>query len=432
MTTPSIENGTTASPRRVLRRVLRVARDVAIGVTLIAAIPVTFITVTEHQRDGKMSYAEYRLLEMDRFRIFKAPVQAEVTPEAAGAALRRLMPSATHSKGAGTVDASPLNPVLPPGLFVNDLAISVWNGPMPTRLIKEAGKGVWTYEKLGISPSSGLRFSLSDGMGLSQEEQDWLKALAQSPIWKDLDLVAGAARMDMLVPRSQLPFNDQLSWSRRLSFAGVARAAYYVSIADRASAEAALRALMTFGFALQDNGLSSTEASVGRGMIQAGLVGLRQLYELDGRSNLVSMTDPFPFYPPDGGVKFQDLTAATVRDAALRYATDSSLPRSFRFEQLSVVARSTCGDVRSLLLGPSNEVQHAFDVARQSLAETDAERQYVDLLERNGTAASLRAAPPGFVDQVRHGAAVVASAVTGNPRITGCMSVVMHDDALGS
>ena len=400
---------------------------------MIAAIPVTFITVTEHQRDGRMKYAEYRLLEMDRFRIFKAPVQAGVTPEDAGAALRRVLPiGAARSSVESAFNGSLWNPVLPPGLFVNYVDTSVWNGPMP-HIVKEAAKGVWTYEKLGISsPPPGLRFSLSDGFGLSQEEQDWLKQLAQAPTWKDLDLVAGAARLDMLVPRVELAFNEQLVWSRGLSFAGVARAAYYVSINDHARAEAALRSLVSFGFALQDNGVASAEVSVGRGLIQAGLVGLRQLYELDGRSNLASMTDPFPFYPPDGGVKFQDLTAVTVRDAALRYATDSSLPRSFRFEQLSVVARSTCGDVRSLLLGPSDEVQRAFDVARQSLAETDAERQYVDLLEQHGTAASLRAAPPGYVDQVRHGAAVVASMVMGNPRIAGCMSVVMHDNALGS
>ena len=405
---------------RVLRRVVRVTRDIVLGLALIAAIPLSFLRISE-QRGWNMTEAGWRRRYADHLRSLMAPVDASITPEAAGAAMRRLLPVSSSNQVAKW------SPALPPGLFVGDIDSSIWNGPGPFRLIKEAGKGVWSYKKLGISEPSGLRFTLSDGFGISQAEHDWLKALAELPVWKDLDLVAAATRVDMAGPRVQLLFNAQLLRSRGLSWAGSARAAYYVSIGDRARAEAALRSLVSFGFALLDNGITTSDATIGRDIVHVGRAGLMQLYMLDGRSNLLEMTDAQPFVPPRSGSQPPDRSAAGVRAEAIRNVTDPSLPRSVRFEQLSAMAWSTCRDVRSLLLPPSEEVQHAFDVARETLAQTDAERRYVDLLERNATTMPFRPAPPSLVLQVVQSAAVVTSMVTSNPRIARCTGAVIAD-----
>ena len=94
-----------------------------------------------------------------------------------------------------------------------------------------------------------------------------------------------------------------------------------------------------------------------------------------------------------------------------------------------MLAWSACGDVRSVLLGPSDEVQRTFDVARRTLAQSDAERQYVDLLERNLSAMPISPVLQNMLLEIVQGAAVVTSTVTGNPRIASCTRVVIGDFA---
>ena len=88
---------------------------------------------------------------------------------------------------------------------------------------------------------------------------------------------------------------------------------------------------------------------------------------------------------------------------------------------------STCGSVRSVLLGPPAEVAQAFDVARRSLARSDAERQYIDMLQRNVSDIPTRPVPPNLLLEIVQGAAVVTSTVTGNPRIASCTRVAIGD-----
>ncbi len=412
VTAPEAQDAATKAGRRIWPRVLRVARDLVLGMALVAAIPLTVIGVRQHAWSDGMTGIRELLVEVERLRPLMAPVDATITPDAAGAAMRRLLPVAATPMfpvHAGRVVDEPWQAALPAGLF-DDMRSTVWNGPDATRIIAAAGKG------------------------LSQREREWLATLAESPIWQDVDLVARAARVDVLGQRYQVPFRDDalasampvppFMRSRPLAYAGVARAAHYVSIGDHARAEAALRAIVSFGFALLDDGTTGIEGLIGRVVVDAGRSGLRQLYSLDGRGELLALTDPMGARAPLGSVRPPKRSAATLRDIALRNVADPALPRSFRFEQLSMVAWSTCGDIRSVLLGPSDEAQRTFAVARQTLAQSDAERQYIDLLERNVSAMPQRQAPPGLVSQIVQGAAIVTSTVTGNPRIASCTAAV--------
>ena len=403
----------TGARRGAWSKVLRVSRDLVLGLAVIATIPLTFIGVTSSTRGWNTSGLRERVLEVERLRPLMMPVDATVTPEAAGAAMRRLVP--TKGRPSFPVPVDRVHGVswdaeLPTGLF-DGMRSNVWNGPEATKIVAAAGKG------------------------FSQRETDWLRALAESPVWQDLDLVARAERVDLLGQRFQAPFRDDamayampvpsLMRNRQLAYAGVARAAYYVSIGDHARAEGALRAVVSFGFASLDDGVSTIEGLIGRVVIDAGRDGLRQLYALDGRNEAVAA--PFATRSVRRGVRPPSRSATTIRDEALSNVTNPALPRSFRFGELGTVAWSTCADVRSVVLGPSDEVQRVFDVARKTLAQSAAERQYIDLLERDVSAMPVRPVPPNMLLQIVQGAAVVTSTVTGNPRIASCTRATIGD-----
>lgn len=402
----------TRSSRGNWSRALRVARDLAIGLALIAAIPLSVIGVSGRWLLGYPDVGRERMVEVERLRPLTVPSDPSITPSAAGAAMRRLLPVAASPAfpvPADRVDDEPWESDLPPGLFT-DLPGKWWKGPDATKIITAAAKG------------------------LTPAEQAWLNALAESPTWRDVDLVARAARVDVLEQRFQLPFRDDavasampipsLQRGRRLAHAGVARAAYYVSIGDRERAESVLRNIVALGFASIDNGPLWFDGMIGRVMIDAGRDGLRQLYALEGRSELLALTEPPAARAPRQTTRGADRSLATIRATALRNFNDPALPRGYRFEQLGTLAWSTCSNVRSVLAGPSSETQQAFETARSSLARSDAERQYIDLLERNVTDLPNRPAVPGVVAGIIQGAASVTSAVTGNERIAGCTRVL--------
>ena len=410
---PAFQEKTTRPGRGIWSRTLRVTRDLVIGLAVIAVIPLSVIGVGGRWVLGYPDVGRARMVEVERLRSLTTSADPSITPSAAGAAMRRLLPvkgTPSFPVPSDRVDDEPWESELPAGLFAS-LPGKRWKGPDATKIITAAAKG------------------------LTPAEQAWLKSLAESPTWADVDLVARAARVDVLEQRFQLPFRDDalasampipsLQRGRRLAHAGVARAAYYVSIGDRPRAESVLRNIVSMGFASIDNGPLWFDGMIGRVMVDAGRDGLRQLYALDGRTDLLALTEPSATRAAGPVTRGADRSLATLRATALRNFNDPALPRGYRFEQLSTLAWSTCSNVRSVLAGPSEETQQAFETARSTLARSDAERQYIDLLERNVTDLPNRPAAPGFVAGIIQGAASVTSAVTGNERIAGCTRVLM-------
>jgi hypothetical protein len=397
------DEGAAAAGRAWWRTGLRVMRDVGIGFALIAAIPLAAIGVlgpaewiTNSTRD--------RVVEMARVRPLGAPRDAAITPIAAGEALYRLAPPKNESglvMKPVVADSLPWAGALPAdGLFANHRS-TWWGGPDATTVIERAAAGY------------------------SVDEIAWLKQIADAPIWRDVDLVAKAPAIDVDGARLAVPLDPAKPWLyppttatqrlRTIASAGVARAAYYVTQHDYASADAALRSVVSLGFALVDNGTSFLEALTGRVLVDIGRNGMRQLAAIDGRNDVYALAAPFRSNPD------ARRTPMAVRESnAVRFLADHTLPRSFRFEQYGLVAYSTCTQLSAVITGPSAAAVAAMEDARRTLPRFDSERTMLEVQGHRVDAIVNTVQPDNALTSIVVGAAEVTSAVTGNPRIATC------------
>lgn len=123
--------------------------------------------------------------------------------------------------------------------------------------------------------------------GVSAEELAYLRTVAESPVWRDVERVASAPSIDMIGGQFALPFRadafspamprEQFNDSKALAHAAVSRAAYYVATGRPKEAEAALRTIVGYGFAMIDNGSNTLQVLIGRVITDIGRDGLHQL-----------------------------------------------------------------------------------------------------------------------------------------------------------
>jgi hypothetical protein len=268
----------------------------------------------------------------------------------------------------------------------------------------------------------------------------YLKRVAESPVWRDVDLVASAARIDVVAGAFVLPFRDdafapamtipRFADTKLLAYAGVSRAAYYLAIGQPERAEAALKSVVSFGYALIDNGPFALDAMIGRVIIDIGRDGLHQLYEATGNASGLALTAPLPkvavrqFAARTAADNEPHVPSQSEFDAARRRIIaeieDPQMPRSLRFNGLGSLALSTCGSVREVLFGPDDDVQRAFATARTTLARFPSEQAYLDLMANASERATMSGTRSGLGTMLLLGAASTASAVLQNPRIASC------------
>lgn len=383
------------------RRSLRVVRDVAIGFAVIAAIPLTTISVMGSSNWSTNSLRD-RVVELARVRPLGVAVDPSISPIAAGEALHRLAPPKPREGDGQRVivpdvlpwEAAPLDATLFDGR-----RSTWWAGPNPSEMLTTAP---------AFSPA----------------EMAWLKAMAEAPMWQDVERVARAKSIDIYGAMLETPLGANSSAvtpflsTRRLRVigeAGVARAAYYEAIGQPARAEEALRTIVSFGFAMVDNGIWFLDAMAGRIAVERGRSALRELGLLHGDARLVALAAPFSSKSGVSRVPFAERVENATRDL-----TDATLPRSFRFEQYSLLRYSTCSTMRGTILGLSDQEEAAVEEARRTLPRFESERGVLDYMDRRFDA-SIRAIPPGgALRAIVQGAAEVTSAVTGNPRIAAC------------
>ncbi|MEN9509893.1 MAG: hypothetical protein RLZZ621_2456 [Gemmatimonadota bacterium] len=407
-------DGTPPARRSPLRRVLRVVRDLTIGMALVAAIPLTLIhTVGSQLQQINFDRARVNLLADGRMRPLRHPVDARIAPEAAGQALHRLIPIQARELfplAAPSAEKFPWrNAQLDSTLFVG-VRSTRWRGPESSQIITAAARG------------------------LPARERAWLQALAALPMWTDLDVVARAERIDILGQRFRIPFrNDawlmamplpQFDALRQVAYAGVARAAHYVAIGEPAQAEAALQAVVSLGFALQDNGTTTMEAVMGRVVANLGRDGLHQLYATGYRAERLPLAAPPPSAAdgPSASQRPVHLEAEALRDIA-----DVRLPLAFRFERIGHLGYASCTSAWAVLRGPSEAARAMLVAAPTILARFESERAFLELIRKTHTAMPTRDVPPSAMLQLVQGAANVTSTVTGNVQIASCTRVIIGD-----
>ena len=253
---------------------------------------------------------------------------------------------------------------------------------------------------------------------------EFLRTLANAPVWKNFDMVARARSVDMLGGQFQVPFGPgAFAEYRPMDFkevhevaaAAVSRAAYHVAIGQRDSAETILRTIVSFGFALVDNGTSSMEELMGLQFIDMGRVGLRQYYELTHDPRAAALAP----LPRSKGEQTAFNSPDEFRAAQLAKLGDPALHRGERFESLNLVAKASCTNVRELVAGPRSDVTSAIEKARRELARYPSERALIDLMERT----EAPEPPTGFsnpISDLAVSAATVAGTAFHNPRFAQC------------
>jgi len=399
--------------RRWWQRGLRFVRDAAIGLAIVAAIP--FAVIGTHGdvvllRD--VTGLRERIADVERLRPLMIAKDASVTPTEAGTLLHRLEP-------VRRVARFPMH-------AVSDPSARPWGAATPMALFTElrAGGNDGTLAAAIVTAAPG---------GFDAPEMEYLRALADAPIWREVERLASAPAVDMIGGRFVLPFRENVSVyempimsfadTKQLAYAGVARAAYYVAKGQPERAEAALKTLVSYGFVLIDNGSHTMDALIGRVVVGIAQNGLHQLYTVTGNAPGMAMTAPIPTRPAAAEGRAVDAEAAWT--TMLREASDPAMPRTVRLEMLHRLTFATCGSVSSVLSGPSPAVQEAFARAREDLARYPSERAYLDLMFHGVDRLSPGPPPSDLGARLIMGAASATSAVLGNPRVAACTRIVL-------
>jgi hypothetical protein len=397
---------------RSVRLTVRVLRDAGIAVALMLAVPVALVAIrgdTLFRRSNFGAYVHQNLVHVDAARAFGVPADASVSPVAAGRAFAALQPV----KAQPGYIPTPPEPRTGPSWRDAHLTAAMFPGARPD---------VYT----GTSSRTILSVVAK---GISAPETEYLRAIANGWEWRDFDLVARAARVDILGGQLQLPFGEnayaemrpaQFKQIRETAYAAVTRAAYHLAIGQRDSAETILRSIVSVGFAMIDNGPSTIDDMIGSSIVGIGRDALRQFYVVtnDARATAPGLTTPPKPTTPAQRIDSR-LAPDEMRHRLIAMVGDRRIPIGERFESLEMLSRASCSNVRELMFGPREDARRSLDAARSSIARFPSERALVDVAERLSQP-SLSDVSWNPITAMAVSAATVPGAVLRNPRLAAC------------
>ena len=408
----SADDSVATTKRGWARTAFRFAKNAVIGLLLLTAVPIAVVArYDRHLTEYDLSGLRDRLVGMERLRSLESPKDASITPMQAGRAF-----SALQAMTANTA--------------------------FPTRAVADNSDRPWkTYQLTSdMFPMRATSFNgpweksvveLSAG-GFSKEEMAYLRTVAESKVWRDFDMVGSANSVDVIGGHYTLPFQDNASAfdrpglrfadTKELASAGISRAAYFMAIGQPAQAEAALRSIVSFGFALMDNGTSVMDGLIGRLIVDMGRDGLNQFNTATHGSIFNSEVIEFkPFAARKLSTLLrQRVSADAYRQRLIVEATDPSLPNSLRYERLRQLSNSSCSNVREMLFGPGDDINDAFKKAATTLARYPSEAAYLELIRNSTTRLPQSDVRDSPIDRLLVGAAMVAGTVTHNSRMATC------------
>ncbi len=403
--------------RSWLRLSVSIVRDAAIAVALMAMVPIAFVSLRGDYiwRNGDV-YGDVRarIARVEGMRPFTIPTDASITPMQAGLAFAAMQVPPRQAIGfelrepATRPAASWREAAVEPGMFANN------------------------FSNLDHLPNSGSILEVV-ARGITPAEAKFLRILATAPIWREFDLVSRAPAVDLVGGRYLLPFPTtaaiydmpmtRFNQTKELAHAAVSRAAHHMSIGQRDSAEAVLRSIVSFGFALVDNGTTSLDELIGNVIIGVGRDGLRRFYNLtsDPRITSSALAPLAPMKKSDGGPRGPRLSLDEMRAKHIANAGDKSLPPGVRYLALTQLSASTCTNVPELLFGRRQDVSDAIANARRDLARYPSERAVVDLISR---LPESRSSGGTGVARFAASAGTVAGTVLRNPSLGFCSRLI--------
>ena len=325
-----------------------IVRDAAIAVALMATVPILLVATQGERIWGNGNFASSvrtRMKQADVSRSLALPADPSITPMQAGLAYSALMPARESAdfpaiEIASRPEATWRTATLTPDMFTT-AAPDLFHGPSSKSILEAVSKG------------------------FTAKEAAFLHTLATAPAWRDFDIVARARAVDVVGGRFKMPFAPNASaeamptvsfkTTNEMAYAAVSRAAYHMSIGQRDSAEAVLRSIVSFGFAMIDNSTNLMDELIGNVMVGVGRDGLRRFYVIthDPRANAPALAQP------DKGLylRSQDKTSTPrpsfdeVRQQLIAQSADPSVARGERFETLRQLSVSSCTNVSELMFG---------------------------------------------------------------------------------
>ena len=408
---PNVQSRATHTPGTIARSLLRAVRYAAVAVALMAAVPISVVAIRGPVVVRMGSFSEYVhkvVLKNEAWRSLALPSDPSITPEQAGRAFAAIQP-VKAARGFRTTQ-----PDSPPAMSWRD-------APLTTDMFAAAPAGTSKVPSAkGILPAAK--------QGLSPAEMQFLRTLAGAPAWRQFDLVARARAVDLLGGQFRMPFGpdayagtrpQEFGAVREMAAAAVSRAAYHMAIGQQDSAVTILRTIVSFGFALVDNGTSTMDELMGNQVIDIGRVALRQYYELQHDPRAATLANlPKGTRRSDASMGLREFRAVQ-----LAKLSDIARYRGERFESLDILAKSSCTNVSELLTGPRSDVTTAIGNARRTLARYPSERALIDLME--GTLAPE--VPQGYsnpISDLAVSAATVAGVALHNPRLAACTRIL--------
>ncbi|CAN5690436.1 hypothetical protein BH11MYX2_BH11MYX2_37370 [soil metagenome] len=390
---------------------LRIVRDAAIAVALLALVPIGIVGLRGSVLPQMGSFSEYvhrGVVKNEVFRSLALPPDQSITPAQAGRAFAKVQP-VKSGQGFRAIE-----PQTPPAMSWHDAAITtdMFVGASPGSSHVPSSKGILQAAQKGFSP----------------KELEFLRVLATAPAWRDFDIVARAPAADFLGGQFHIPFDPDAFSAfrfqdyhniREMASAAVSRAAYHMAIGQQDSAVTILRSIVSFGFVMVDNGTASMDEVMGNQMVDIGRVALREYYDLRNDPRSASLPNSPPLGPKPNVTRGDEESRARL----IAIATDPTRPRAERFESLAILRMSSCSNVRELLTGPRSDVTNALADARRTLVRYPSDRALLDL---NGVPEASHM-PAGFsnpISDLAVSAASVAGAVFHNPRFATCSRVL--------
>ncbi|MDQ2664712.1 MAG: hypothetical protein M3Z05_01775 [Gemmatimonadota bacterium] len=407
----SVPTGAPHTAATVGRSALRAVRYAAVAVALMLTVPIGLVALRGPAIVRMGSFSEYvhgSVLKNEAWRALALPSDPSITPAQAGSAYAAIQPA---KSGQGFVAAQPENPP----------AMSWRDAPLTPDMFLTAPPG-----NSKLPSTKGILQAASQG--LSPNEMAYLRTLAAAPAWREFDIVARAPAVDFLGGQFRVPFGPEayvefrlqdFAAVRQMAAAAVSRAAYHMAIGQRDSAVVILRTIVSFGFALSDNGTSTMEEMMGSQVIDIGRVALRQYYEIQHDPRAATLAN----LPRGKGQPDAFIEVAQFRAAQLAKLGDPARHRGERFESLNLLAKSSCTNVPELMTGPRGDITAAIDNARRSLARYPSERALIDQMEAN----IAPKVPEGYsnpISDLAVSAATVAGVALHNPRLAACTRIL--------
>jgi hypothetical protein len=269
---------------------------------------------------------------------------------------------------------------------------------------------------------------------LTPAERRYLSARAEHPVTALLRAVAHARAVEIIGTRWRqgeldsaaywtLPI-PKLGWVRDLAMEHTGVAALRLAEGRRPDAETALREEIAFGIALMDHGTFMVETLVGAAIASNGRERLETFYTLTGREAdaavLRAARESAIARAEREEAALERLTAG-LNSAAESHAiqramlTDTTLPRSVRWDFVQNAVVEPCLQARSLMFGPSPAWQSALAGFRKDAVRSAADSAYYRVITR-GLARSPADAGSSIVGAI---AGAIGTAL-GTPNLAAC------------